>query len=127
MFTSFGSSINYQKHFGILAKLYKVLGWLTVLVTIIVTGVAVHEIIKYNIKLEGGAATYYLIFAGIIIVLSLAAFINFKFAKGIESNSKWATGFLGYLLGLMSLPSFPIGTAIGAYTIWVLVQYEKQK
>jgi hypothetical protein len=56
---------------------------------------------------------------GLLIILLAALFIagGFGFAQG----RPWARPLM-WIAAVLSLFSIPIGTAIGAYTIWVLVK-----
>jgi hypothetical protein len=40
---------------------------------------------------------------------------------GLLKGAKWGQ-ILGIIVGILNLASFPIGTAIGIYTLWVLFQ-----
>jgi hypothetical protein len=40
---------------------------------------------------------------------------------GLLKGQRWGQ-ILGIIVGILSLASFPIGTAIGIYTLWVLFQ-----
>ena len=58
---------------------------------------------------------------GIIILFSIPSIIA---GIGILNNKKWALT-LALVLGCFKLFSFPIGTAIGIYTIWVYSENHK--
>lgn len=58
---------------------------------------------------------------GIIILFSIPSIIA---GIGILNNKKWAFT-LALVLGCFKLFSFPIGTAIGIYTIWVYSENHK--
>ncbi|RPJ23991.1 MAG: hypothetical protein EHM35_16755 [Planctomycetaceae bacterium] len=44
---------------------------------------------------------------------------------GLLKQKRWAR-VLGVILAILALPSFPIGTAAGIYTLWVLTHKETQ-
>ncbi len=44
---------------------------------------------------------------------------------GLLSHKSWARP-LGFVLAVLNLFNFPFGTALGAYTIWVLLQSETE-
>lgn len=71
---------------------------------------------------EALIATFFLapIVAGFLIFLSVPGFIC---GLGLLSYKSWAR-ILGLVIGLLNLFNVPIGTALGAYTLWVLLQDE---
>ena len=62
-----------------------------------------------------------LIAIGIIIIFSIPSIIA---GIGLLNNKSWALTLI-LLLGCFKLFSFPIGTAIGIYTIWVYSEDHK--
>jgi hypothetical protein len=65
-------------------------------------------------------STIGLIIAGILVVLSIPGIIG---GIGLLNRREWAR-ILVLILSAVQLFNFPIGTAIGVYSIWVLVQPE---
>lgn len=65
-------------------------------------------------------ATVATVVAAFIGVLSVPGIIA---GVGLLQRWSWAR-VLAIVLGFLNLPNFPIGTAIGIYTIWVLLQEE---
>jgi hypothetical protein len=59
----------------------------------------------------------------IVILFSIPALIG---GIGLLNNKSWALTLL-LVLGCFKLFSFPIGTAIGIYTIWVYSQNHQQQ
>ncbi len=55
-----------------------------------------------------------------IILLSLPGIVA---GIGLLKRKEWAR-ILSLILGVIDLINFPLGTAIGIYTIWVMVQTE---
>lgn len=58
--------------------------------------------------------------AGLIAIFALPSLVG---GIGLINHKSWAW-VLVLIAGIMSLLSFPIGTAIGVYTIWVLTRPE---
>ena len=54
------------------------------------------------------------------IVLALFGVLHLVLAWGLFEREPWAR-FLGLALGFLALLRFPLGTALGAYTLWVLL------
>jgi len=62
--------------------------------------------------------------------LELATVILFSsfqiwFGRSLARQKRWATRVVGFIWCFIGLFSFPIGTAINGYTLWVLVQIDK--
>jgi len=55
----------------------------------------------------------------------LVALPGFAVGYGILTRAVWAR-ILGIVVGILDLAIVPVGTVIGAYTLWVLVD-EKSK
>jgi hypothetical protein len=54
------------------------------------------------------------------IVLALFGALHLVLAWGLFEREPWAR-FLGLVLGFLALLRFPLGTALGIYTLWVLL------
>jgi hypothetical protein len=54
------------------------------------------------------------------IVLLVQALAGIAAGWGLMDRQSWAR-VLAIVLGFVALPSFPLGTALGIYTIWVLL------
>lgn len=59
-------------------------------------------------------------FAALFTCLSIPAIIG---AIGTLKYKNWGRILL-IIVGILNLPGFPVGTALGAYTLWVLFQKE---
>ncbi len=68
--------------------------------------------------------------AATLAVLALAAFtwggVHYLCARGLRDLRPWAR-LLGLALGLFNLPLVPLGTALGGYTLWVLLHDETRR
>jgi len=54
------------------------------------------------------------------VVLALFGVLHLVLAWGLFEREPWAR-FLGLVLGFLALLRFPLGTALGIYTLWVLL------
>lgn len=63
-----------------------------------------------------------LVIAGLMTALSVPGIIG---GLGLVKRQGWAR-ILVLVLGFLNLINFPLGTALGVYTIWVLMQDEAQ-
>jgi hypothetical protein len=116
-------------HKRILAILYIISGALQILVMIILSSV-ISLIVPFIMDEAGPEGQWVFIWlvpfiriiaASIIILFSIPSIIG---GIGLLNNKPWALTLL-LVLGCFKLFSFPIGTAIGIYTIWVYSQNHK--
>jgi hypothetical protein len=106
----------------------KVLGWLYIVLGIlgIVTGLIVFVAVFGGGLLSGDriAITVTGIVAfcigGFLLLVSAPGIIA---GAGLLSYRPWAR-ILALILGILNLPGFPVGTVLGIYTIWALLDEE---
>lgn len=65
-------------------------------------------------------ATFGLFIAAIIALTTIP---NFFAAYGLLARRPWGR-IVGLVVGILNLPAFPLGTALGGYAIWFFVQDE---
>jgi hypothetical protein len=126
-----GSDMNpMQNHIRILGILHIVFGIIGVLVGLVVFGVmgGIAGITASNAEAEDAAIAVPiiggigLIIAICFIVVSAPAIIA---GIGLMQMKSWAR-MLGIIISILELIMFPIGTALGAYGIWVLFSRDAQ-
>ena len=113
-----------SEHVKILGALYIALSFPNVIAAIIVSTVFVGSGILSQdpqaaaiLNLVGSLITYFLI---IISVPGLIA------GFGLIARKNWAR-LLAVVMGFLNLPNLPLGTAVGIYTFWVLLQDESDQ
>ena len=99
---------------AVLHILSGVLGLIAAVVIFAVFGVAGGIVISQG---EPGAATI----IGIVALLALPEIIG---GWGLLAQKQWAR-VLVIVLGILHLANFPFGTALGVYTLWVLLSNEQ--
>ncbi|HEX9649013.1 MAG TPA: hypothetical protein VGA21_00515 [Cyclobacteriaceae bacterium] len=110
-----------DSHKKILGILYLVWGTLSLLImfamsiffSFVMLNTTHHELGSLEIGLVKTIVT--VVCGFIIIIISLPSIIG---GLGMIFNQKWAF-ILILIAGIFSLISFPMGTAIGIYTLWV--------
>src|SRR6266571_1912965 len=60
------------------------------------------------------------------IFLGLFGLLHLALAWGLFERQSWAR-ILGLVLGILALLRFPLGTALGIYTLWVLAPEESSR
>lgn len=118
-----------EAHKRILAILYIIAGSLQILGMIILSSV-ISLIVPFIMEEAGPEGQWVFVWlvpfiriiaVCIIILFSIPSIIG---GIGLLNNKPWALTLL-LVLGCFKLFSFPIGTAIGIYTIWVYSQNHK--
>jgi len=119
-----------ESHKRILAILYIISGALQIIVMLIVSSF-ISIFMPYLADQAGSEGAWvfeWLVpFIQIIavIIISLFSIPSIIGGIGLINNKSWAM-ILVLILGCFKLFSFPIGTAIGIYTIWVYSENNKQ-
>ncbi len=103
-----------------------IVAWLLIVFNAIVLLVAVGMFVL--MALIGGIAhdpqarTILPIVGGILpAIMALLTLPDFIAAFGLLARKRWAR-ILGVVVGILNLPGFPMGTLVGAYAIFVLMQ-----
>ena len=110
-----------QKHITIMGVLYIAFGALGVLVGVIVfLGVAGGGLLSGDAEAMAITAGVGSVVAIIIILIAAPGIIG---GIGLLKRWPWAR-ILVLILGCLNLLNIPIGTILGIYTIWVLMQSE---
>ncbi len=113
-----------EKHVTILGILYIAFSALGVLSAIIVymvligAGIISEEPEALQILATVGSAV-----AFVIVIIAIPGIIG---GIGLLNHYPWAR-ILVLILGILNLIKIPIGTALGIYTIWVLLNNETEK
>ncbi|HUP49677.1 MAG TPA: hypothetical protein VNA04_12900 [Thermoanaerobaculia bacterium] len=107
-----------EQHIKIVSILYIIMGVLGILAAILVFVIGAGAGMlsgDRDAALFGG--TCGLVIAAFIAVLSLPSIIA---GVGLKNRREWAR-ILTLILSVISLFNFPLGTALGAYALWVLL------
>ena len=108
------------------SKHLKIAGALQIAHSFMLIPFAVIYVILYIRDLQEGSHTFELLMA---LILALALFVGvcqLWFGISLAMQKRWTTGVVGYICCGPSLIFFP-PLIIAAYTIWGLVQTNKQK
>ena len=111
-----------QKHVKNVGLLYMIIGFIWLAIFPIAAYVGISDflrILAVETKSVIQSKVLILILVGLLAILFFS-FIYIFVGKSIRSEKRWATRYFGFILALLSLLSFPIGTAIGIYAIWAL-------
>lgn len=109
---------NIEKHIKVLGVLYIVGGVLFLLPALVVSAAtAIPGIISGDLKAFLILSTIGSAVAFLLIALAVPCFIGGYY---LMQRRIWARNLL-IVLGVINLLNFPVGTAIGIYTLWVLL------
>jgi hypothetical protein len=119
-----------ESHKRILAILYIISGALQIIVMLIISSF-ISIFMPYLAEQAGSEGAW--VFEWLVPFIQIIAFIIISLFSipsiiggiGLINNKSWAM-ILVLILGCFKLFSFPIGTAIGIYTIWVYSENNKQ-
>jgi hypothetical protein len=109
----------------------KVLGWLYIVLGIlgILTAFVAFVLIAGGGLISGdNTAITVTMIVGIIVgaIIFLISAPGVAAGIGLLNYQNWAR-ILALILGIINLPGFPVGTALGAYSLWVLLQDETSR
>ena len=113
-----------QQHITVLGWLYIVFGVLgllaAVFVLLVMGGTGLLSGDAQSAALLSGIGLF---IAFIVAILSLPSIIA---GWGLLKHKSWSR-LLAIVIGALNILNFPLGTAIGIYTIWALTQNESQR
>ena len=111
------------KHVRILGILYIIFGVLGML-----SGVIIYVILTTSGTLSGDMEAMMILeivgmaLGGFLLLISLPGIIG---GLGLLKHQQWAK-ILVLIIGILNLLNFPFGTALGIYTIWVLMNNQTE-
>ncbi len=113
-----------QTHIKILGWLYIILGVLGILAAgVVVLAVAGGGLISGDRTAITITMIVALVIGGFLVLVSAPGIIA---GFGLLSYQTWAR-ILTLVLGILNLPGFPTGTALGVYTLYVLLDDETSR
>lgn len=107
-----------EQHLKIVAILHIILGALGLVAAIIVLMAMLGAgVMSADRDAALATGTCGMVIGGFLAVISLPSIIA---GIGLQKRKQWAR-ILTIILAVLNLLNFPIGTAIGAYSLWVLL------
>lgn len=102
----------------------KTLGWIFIVSGLLGICVALFAgVVIFGAGLLSGDAKAALATSGVAVfvvgMMAVMALPSILTGRGLLARRPWAR-IAGIVLGILSLPGFPVGTLIGAYALWVL-------
>lgn len=111
-----------EKHVHILGWLYIVMNALTIV------GAAIAGFMMMGVGvLSGEAEAMGVLFIMGMVIGAIMLFVSIPgilAGWGLLQEKNWAR-ILALVLGCLNILSFPVGTAVGAYTLWVLLIHDE--
>lgn len=121
-----------EQHIKVLGYLFIVFGILGLIgaLVVFVVGAGAAATIGSQAGNDADAAGAALASGGcmtaIAALVGILSIPNFLAGWGLLNRKPWAR-ILSIILGILALPSFPIGTAIGVYALWVMFNDETKR
>ncbi|OGO31087.1 MAG: hypothetical protein A2Z16_15505 [Chloroflexi bacterium RBG_16_54_18] len=113
-----------RDHIKIIAWLYIILGVLGILGALIAFAIiAGGGVISGDETAIRITAIVAFVIGGIVVLVSVPGIIT---GLGLLNFKPWAR-ILAIILALLNLPGFPIGTALGIYTLWAMLDSESSQ
>ena len=110
-----------KTHVKIVAWLYIVMGFLGILIALVVGAIILGGgLISGDDTAIRVTAIVAVILGGLVILLSVPGVVA---GIGLLSFKPWAR-ILTIILSVLNLPGFPIGTLVGIYSLWALLDSE---
>lgn len=105
-----------NKHIKLVGLLYKILGWIFIIVGILVSIVGAIALLNQDSLNIASIAT------GLAIMIPIFGFGIFHIlvGKAFQAHKSWAT-IAVWILAVLNLGNVPLGTALGIYSIIVLI------
>ena len=120
-----------EQHIKVLSVLYIIMGILGIVVAVafLLLGAGAAATIlsqEQGPDAQVGAAWAGGCITAIAVLLGLMSIPSILTGWGLSQRKSWAR-ILGIILAVLSLPSFPIGTAIGVYALVILFNDESKR
>jgi hypothetical protein len=111
-----------EKHITILGWLYIALNVLTLFIGVIVFFILIGAgLLAADGEAMGVLAIVGTFVLGLMVVISIPGIIT---GWGLLKHKSWAR-ILALIIGFLNLMNIPLGTMLGAYTIWVLLAHDE--
>lgn len=111
---------NMQKHVRYVSRIFVVLGTVYLLAT---SFLGVMGLLAANNRAEASDVTILpalLTGAAFLLPLALVGILHIVAGLSFQTGRKWARVTL-WILSILNFGNIPVGTAIGVYTVWTLV------
>ena len=112
-----------EQHLPVLGTLYIIVGVLNLIIAVLLFAAVVTQVVTSGdprSMVDIVTSDIRLLVAPVSLLAGLLTLIG---GVGLRKRKPWAWGLV-WVLACMSLLSFPIGTALGAYALWVLTRSE---
>ncbi len=119
--------MNTQEHLRLAGAAQVVLGYISLGFSVMLTVLSMRDV---RVLIRQFDAPLGVILALIFVLLALPFLLSFFqiwFGRSLAANKRWATRVVGFIWCSVGLLSFPIGTIIHGYTLWVLIQIDRQE
>ena len=124
-----GAGSRVRRHIGLLAALWMANGILRLLGVLsfsvlghwFVSGILGPRVLgSWGFPWRWGMWPWSMGFTWVAIVLGIFGVVHLILAWGLYERKQWARP-LGLAIGVLAMLRFPLGTALGIYTLWVLL------
>ena len=112
-----------EKHVTILSK---IIIWLGVFYLLVMVGAEVVGLLVSNIYIQNSSQEFAMVptlLTGLMIIIPIGVLglMHIVTGRAFREGANWAVITM-WILAILNLGNIPLGTALGAYAIWVLVK-----
>jgi hypothetical protein len=114
---------NMEKHVTILSK---IMVWLGIFYLVVMVGAGITGLLVSNSFIQnssGEVALLPALLTGLIIIIPIGilGIMHIVTGRAFREGANW-TVIVMWVLAILNLGNIPLGTALGAYAIWVLIK-----
>lgn len=117
------SAPDLDRHIHFLGRIYAFLGWLG----LVGSALLLFPLFSPETIPANGTQTglFGMTQAFSVFILVCWSILLLNFSKDITGRRRWSTGVAGFGIGILTLLSVPVGTAVGTYTLWILFRHRR--
>lgn len=116
-----------QQHIKILSILFYIFGAILLIVALFVliggAGLATMIVTQDGHNDAAGAFAAGGCMTGVAVLVAIMSLPSILAGWGLSKGKSWAR-ILTIIIAILNLPGFPVGTALGAYALWVMFNDE---
>ena len=104
----------------------KVLGWLWIANGVLTILMAIPGLIIANMNIPNAQDSILVTVGSLLCCFVPGVIVDVVAGYGLLNYKSWAH-ILAIILAILNLCLFPIGTALGIYALWVLLQHDEER
>jgi hypothetical protein len=115
-----------EKHLVYAGRAYVILGAIAVVACVVLAPWVLHDFRRLGMLDHAEIRPFCTRLLWALCMVGGTGILHVVIGLAIARQRKWATMVVGFPWSLLTLLAFPFGTAVGGYSLWVLVRLDKQ-